>query len=222
LILDIFIDDDTGTSIEVNSTNGDGHLGGDDFDQVLVDWVAKEFKKTDGIDLLKDPQALGRIKDAAEKTKIELSSSSSSEINLPFITADSSGPKHLNMKITRAKFESLIDKLIERTKNPCIKALKDAKLSPSDIDEVILVGGSTRIPKVQEMVKSIFGKNPNKSVNPDEVVAIGAAIQGGIMSGGVEDVLLLDVTPPKVSIPKERGVTSSRRTSSTPPLIIPP
>jgi len=208
-ILDILVDDETGTSIEVNSTNGDGHLGGDDFDQVLVNWVASEFKKSDGIDLLKDAQALGRIKDAAEKTKIELSSSSSSEINLPFITADSSGPKHLNMKITRAKFESLIEKLVERTKNPCIKALKDAKLSPSDINEVILVGGSTRIPKVQEMVKSIFGKDPNKSVNPDEVVALGAAIQGGIMSGGVEDVLLLDVTPLSLGIETLGGVCTN-------------
>ncbi len=208
-ILDILVDDETGTSIEVNSTNGDGHLGGDDFDQVLVDWIASEFKKTDGIDLLEDPQALGRIKDAAEKTKIELSSSSSSEVNLPFITADSSGPKHLNMKITRAKFESLIEKLVERTKNPCIKALKDAKLSPSDINEVILVGGSTRIPKVQEMVKSIFGKEPNKSVNPDEVVALGAAIQGGIMSGGVEDVLLLDVTPLSLGIETLGGVCTN-------------
>ena len=208
-ILDILVDDETGTSIEVNSTNGDGRLGGDDFDQVLVDWIASEFKKSDGIDLLKDPQALGRIKDASEKSKIELSSSSSSEINLPFITADSSGPKHLNMKITRAKFESLIDKLVERTKNPCIKALKDAKLSPSDINEVILVGGSTRIPKVQEMVKSIFGKEPNKSVNPDEVVALGAAIQGGIMSGGVEDVLLLDVTPLSLGIETLGGVCTN-------------
>ena len=214
-ILDILIDDETGTSIEVNSTNGDGHLGGDDFDQVIVDWIAKEFKKTDGIDLLKDPQALGRIKDAAEKTKIELSSSSSSEINLPFITADSSGPKHLNMKINRAKFESLIQKLVERTKNPCIKALKDAKLSPSDIDEVILVGGSTRIPKVQEMVKDIFGKEPNKSVNPDEVVAIGAAIQGGIMGGDVQDVLLLDVTPLSLGIETLGGVCTKIIESNT-------
>jgi len=214
-ILDILVDDETGTSIEVNSTNGDGHLGGDDFDQAIVDWIAKEFKKSDGIDLLKDPQALGRIKDAAEKTKIELSASSSSEINLPFITADSSGPKHLNMKINRAKFESLIQKLVDRTTSPCVKALKDAKLSPSDIDEVILVGGSTRIPKVQEIVKEIFGKEPNKSVNPDEVVAIGAAIQGGIMGGDVNDVLLLDVTPLSLGIETLGGVCTKLIESNT-------
>ena len=214
-ILDILIDDGTGTTIEVNSTNGDGHLGGDDFDQALVKWIGKEFKKSDGIDLLEDPQALGRIKDAAEKTKIELSTSSNSEINLPFITADSSGPKHLNMKINRAKFETLIEDLVNKTKNPCIKALKDAKLSPSDIDEVILVGGSTRIPKVQEMVKEIFGKEANKSVNPDEVVAIGAAIQGGIMSGSVEDVLLLDVTPLSLGIETLGGVCTKIIESNT-------
>jgi molecular chaperone DnaK len=214
-ILDILVDDEMGTSIEVNSTNGDGRLGGDDFDRALVDWIGSEFKKSDGIDLLKDAQALGRIKDAAEKTKIELSTSSNSEINLPFITADSSGPKHLNMKINRAKFESLIQKLVDRTKNPCIKALKDAKLSPSDIDEVILVGGSTRIPKVQEMVKEIFGKEPNKSVNPDEVVAIGAAIQGGIMGGDVEDVLLLDVTPLSLGIETLGGVCTKLIESNT-------
>ena len=214
-ILDILIDDESGTTIEVNSTNGDGHLGGDDFDSALVKWIASEFKKTDGIDLMKDPQALGRIKDAAEKTKIELSSSTNSEINLPFITADSSGPKHLNMKINRANFEKLIEDLVTRTKNPCIKALKDAKLSPSDIDEVILVGGSTRIPKVQEMVKEIFGKEANKSVNPDEVVAIGAAIQGGIMGGSVEDVLLLDVTPLSLGIETLGGVCTKLVESNT-------
>ena len=214
-ILDILIDDESGTTIEVNSTNGDGHLGGDDFDSALVKWIASEFKKSDGIDLMKDPQALGRIKDAAEKTKIELSSSTNSEINLPFITADSSGPKHLNLKINRANFEKLIEDLVTRTKNPCIKALKDAKLSPSDIDEVILVGGSTRIPKVQEMVKEIFGKEANKSVNPDEVVAIGAAIQGGIMGGSVEDVLLLDVTPLSLGIETLGGVCTKLVESNT-------
>ena len=214
-ILDILIDEESGTTIEVNSTNGDGHLGGDDFDSALVDWIANEFKKSDGIDLKKDPQALGRIKDAAEKTKIELSTSTSSDISLPFITADSSGPKHLNMKINRANFEQLIEDLVNRTKNPCIKALKDAKLSPSDIDEVILVGGSTRIPKVQEMVKEIFGKEPNKTVNPDEVVAIGAAIQGGIMGGSVEDVLLLDVTPLSLGIETLGGVCTKLVESNT-------
>ena len=214
-ILDILIDEESGTTIEVNSTNGDGHLGGDDFDSVLVDWIANEFKKSDGIDLKNDPQALGRIKDAAEKTKIELSTSTSSDISLPFITADGSGPKHLNMKINRANFEKLIEDLVNRTKNPCIKALKDAKLSPSDIDEVILVGGSTRIPKVQEMVKEIFGKEPNKSVNPDEVVAIGAAIQGGIMGGSVEDVLLLDVTPLSLGIETLGGVCTKLVESNT-------
>ena len=181
----------------------------------MVDWIANEFKKSDGIDLKKDPQALGRIKDAAEKTKIELSTSTSSDISLPFITADSSGPKHLNMKINRANFEQLIEDLVNRTKNPCIKALKDAKLSPSEIDEVILVGGSTRIPKVQEMVKEIFGKEPNKSVNPDEVVAIGAAIQGGIMGGSVEDVLLLDVTPLSLGIETLGGVCTKLVESNT-------
>ena len=214
-ILDILIDEESGTTIEVNSTNGDGHLGGDDFDSALVDWITSEFKKSDGIDLKNDPQALGRIKDAAEKTKIELSTSTSSDISLPFITADSSGPKHLNMKINRANFEQLIEDLVNRTKNPCIKALKDAKLSPSDIDEVILVGGSTRIPKVQEMVKEIFGKEPNKSVNPDEVVAIGAAIQGGIMGGSVEDVLLLDVTPLSLGIETLGGVCTKLVESNT-------
>ena len=185
---------------EVKSTNGDTHLGGDDFDQKLIEWIASEFKKSDGIDLRKDPMALQRLKEAAENAKKELSSSKQTEINLPFVTADSSGPKHLNMSLTRAKFEELTKDLLNRTIEPCKKALKDAKLSASDIDEVILVGGSTRIPKIQEIVKNIFGKEPNRSVNPDEVVALGAAIQGGVLAGEVDDILLLDVTPLSLGI----------------------
>ncbi len=185
---------------EVKSTNGDTHLGGDDFDQKLIEWIATEFKKSDGIDLRKDPMALQRLKEAAESAKKELSSSKQTEINLPFVTADSSGPKHLNMSLTRAKFEELTKDLFNRTIEPCKKALKDAKLSASDIDEVILVGGSTRIPKIQEIVKDIFGKEPNRSVNPDEVVALGAAIQGGVLAGEVDDILLLDVTPLSLGI----------------------
>lgn len=185
---------------EVKSTNGDTHLGGDDFDQKLIEWIADEFKKSDGINLRKDPMALQRLKEAAENAKKELSSSKQTEINLPFVTADSSGPKHLNMSLTRAKFEELTKDLFNRTIEPCKKALKDAKLSASDIDEVILVGGSTRIPKIQEIVKDIFGKEPNRSVNPDEVVALGAAIQGGVLAGEVDDILLLDVTPLSLGI----------------------
>ena len=185
---------------EVKSTNGDTHLGGDDFDQKLIVWIADEFKKSDGINLRKDPMALQRLKEAAESAKKELSSSKQTEINLPFVTADSSGPKHLNMSLTRAKFEELTKDLFNRTIEPCKKALKDAKLSASDIDEVILVGGSTRIPKIQEIVKDIFGKEPNRSVNPDEVVALGAAIQGGVLAGEVDDILLLDVTPLSLGI----------------------
>ncbi|MFC1527876.1 molecular chaperone DnaK [Candidatus Neomarinimicrobiota bacterium] len=185
---------------EVKSTNGDTHLGGDDFDQKLIEWIADEFKKSDGIDLRKDPMALQRLKEAAESAKMELSSSKQTEINLPFVTADSSGPRHLNMSLTRAKFEELTKDLLSRTIEPCKKALKDAKLSASDIDEVILVGGSTRIPKIQEIVKEIFGKEPNRSVNPDEVVALGAAIQGGVLAGEVDDILLLDVTPLSLGI----------------------
>ena len=185
---------------EVKSTNGDTHLGGDDFDQKLIEWVASEFKKSDGIDLRKDPMALQRLKEAAESAKKELSSSKQTEINLPFVTADSSGPKHLNMSLTRAKFEELTKDLLNRTIDPCKKALKDAKLTAKDIDEVILVGGSTRIPKIQEIVKDIFGKEPNRSVNPDEVVALGAAIQGGVLAGEVDDILLLDVTPLSLGI----------------------
>ena len=185
---------------EVKSTNGDTHLGGDDFDQKVIDWIATEFKKSDGIDLKKDPMALQRLREASETAKKELSSSKQTEINLPFVTADSSGPKHLNLTLTRAKFEELVSDLVDRTVEPCLKAIKDAGLNASDIDEVILVGGSTRIPKIQEKVKEIFDKDPNHSVNPDEVVALGAAIQGGVLSGDVDDILLLDVTPLSLGI----------------------
>ena len=185
---------------EVKASNGDGHLGGDDFDQKVIDWIADEFQKSDGIDLRKDAMALQRLKEAAETAKKELSSSKQTDINLPFVTADASGPKHLNLTLSQAKFEDLVNDLIERTIAPCNQAMKDAGMSNSDIDEVILVGGSTRIPKIQEKVKEIFGKEPNKSVNPDEVVALGAAIQGGVLSGDVDDVLLLDVTPLSLGI----------------------
>jgi len=185
---------------EVKSSNGDGHLGGDDFDQRVIDWIANEFKKSDGIDLRKDPMALQRLKEAAEAGKKELSTSKQTDINLPFITADSSGPKHLNLSLSRAKFNDLVDDLIERTVQPCKRALSDAGLKASEINEVILVGGSIRIPKIQEKVKEIFGKEPNKSVNPDEVVALGAAIQGGVLAGDVDDILLLDVTPLSLGI----------------------
>ena len=185
---------------EVKASNGDGHLGGDDFDQKVINWIADEFKKSDAIDLREDPMALQRLKEAAESAKKELSSSKQTDINLPFVTADASGPKHLNLTLSRAKFDELVADLVERTVDPCKKALSDAGLSPSEIDEVILVGGSTRIPKIQEKVKEIFGKEPNKSVNPDEVVALGAAIQGGVLAGDVDDVLLLDVTPLSLGI----------------------
>jgi len=191
---------------EVKSTNGDTFLGGEDFDMRLVEYLAAEFKKEQGIDLTKDKLALQRLKEAAEKAKIELSSASQTEINLPYITADASGPKHLALKLSRAKFEQLVDDLVQKTIEPCRKALKDAGISPGDIDEVVLVGGMTRMPKIQEVVKQFFGKEPHKGVNPDEVVAIGAAIQAGVLQGDVKDVLLLDVTPLSLGIETLGGV----------------
>jgi len=200
---------------EVLSTNGDTHLGGDDFDQVIINWLANEFNSAEGVDLRQDPMALQRLKEAAEKAKIELSSSAQTEINLPYVTATATGPKHLVQTLTRAKFEQLADELVRRSMEPCKKALNDAGLSISDIDEVILVGGSTRIPVIQEQVEKFFGKKPSKGVNPDEVVALGAAIQGGVLTGDVKDVLLLDVTPLSLGIETMGGVFTKLIESNT-------
>jgi molecular chaperone DnaK len=194
---------------EVKSTNGDTHLGGDDFDQKIIDWLVDEFKRQDGIDLSKDPMALQRLKEAAERAKCELSTTQSSDINLPFITADASGPRHLNVKLTRARLEQLVDDLVERTRKPCLDALRDAKTEAEKIDEVILVGGQTRMPMVQKMAAGIFAREPHKGVNPDEVVALGAAIQAGVLTGEVRDVLLLDVTPLTLGIETLGGVSTS-------------
>ncbi len=200
---------------EVKSTSGDTHLGGDDFDQRLINFLADEFRKDEGIDLRKDAMAMQRLKDAAEKAKIELSSSQKTNVNLPFITATEAGPKHLNIDITRPKFEQLVDDLVKRTIGPCEKAIKDAGITKKEIDQVILVGGSTRIPKIQEVVKEFFGKDPSKGVNPDEVVAVGAAIQGGVLSGEVDDVVLLDVTPLTLGIETLGGVMTKLIESNT-------
>ncbi len=201
--------------VEVKATNGDTHLGGDDLDQRVIDWMVAEFKKTDGVDLGKDRMAVQRLKEAAEKAKIELSTVMETDINLPFITADQTGPKHLQMKLTRSKFEQLVDDLLQRSMEPVKQALADAGIKPSDIDEVVLVGGSTRVPKIQQLVKEYFVKEPHKGVNPDEVVAVGAAIQGGVLKGEVKDVLLLDVTPLSLGIETLGGVMTTLITRNT-------
>ena len=201
--------------VEVKSTNGDTHLGGDDFDHKIIDWLTDEFKKAEGIDLAKDRMALQRLKEAAEKAKIELSSAMETEVSLPFISGDATGPKHLNLKLTRAKLEALVEDLVQRTMGPVKQALADAGVKPSDIDEVVLVGGSTRMPRVQQAVKEYFGKEPHKGVNPDEVVAIGAALQGGVLAGDVKDLLLLDVTPLSLGIETLGGVMTALITRNT-------